>query len=99
MRSDVTLLMSGQRTDSQKGTGALHEALGRQVISGAPIKALEFWQLKCTLEPILVLRLEAASPLRSGSGGQWTGCTMISTLWLCRVGVVQVKMPESSFCA
>jgi hypothetical protein len=99
IRSEVTLVMSEQRTLSQKGIGEFHVPDGRQVSSGAPIKALLFWQEKNTLVPILVLRFEAMSPLRSGICGQCTGWTIISTLWWCRVGVVHVNIPESSFCA
>ena len=71
--SAVTFVISEQRTLSQKGIGAFHVPDGRQVSSGAPIRALLFWQVKKTLVPILVFRFEATNPLRSGICGQCTG--------------------------
>ena len=70
-----------------------------EMTSAVPMSELPLSQENLTLDPIFVFLLETINPLRSGMGAQWTGWTMISTLWEYRTGVVQVKMPVSSFWA
>lgn len=98
-RSLVMLVISGHETLSQNGAGALQLPDGKQVNSGAPVNELLLWQENWTLVPILVFLVDTTNPLRSTIAGQWTLWTIISTLCWCRVGVVQVNVPESSFCA
>ena len=48
------MFTSPHSTLSQTGKGALQFPLGRQEISGVPIKAFPLVQDKCTLVPIIV---------------------------------------------